>query len=178
MTTFRIVDARLRHCGQMVRRLRLDHTMALLALGVDPHRDLRSRFSQSSIRRAWLIDGEVAAIGGVTGALAASEGFIWLAVSPLAARHRTEMVREARRQIAFLMATRRSLSTLLIGNDDAARRFAVFLGFRPVGQEYAAAESRWGRRWIIEAIEKDPDLRHSYGQSFVTPMVYDRAEAA
>lgn len=147
MPEFAVIDAEPHMIGRMVRGLRLAHTAALEGLGIDrheTHRQLRALFGQSSFRRAWTVNGKLAAIGGVTGMLASDRGFIWLALTEEAVRYPVAMVKEARRQLSEIMATRMEVATTLISNDHAAMRFAGALGFHgntriPVGNGEAIA---------------------------------------
>lgn len=142
MTDFSVIEAKPYHCGAMVRRLRSEQLHAVRALGLDPHRELCARFEESSFRRAWLIDGRLAGLGGTTGSWLSTGGFVWLAIAQRATRHPKALVREARRQLAELMATRQSLSTTVLKGDSAAQRFALHLGFVPVS-------SLDGQRWLM-----------------------------
>jgi hypothetical protein len=69
MTRFQVIEAKEHHCGQIVRRLRAEHARAIAGFGVHAHREIRTNFDASAFRRAWLIDGRLAALFGVTGAL-------------------------------------------------------------------------------------------------------------
>lgn len=138
MTDFQIIDAKPFHCGAMARALRGDHRRAVLALGVDVHRELRARFDASALRRAWLIDGQLAGLGGVTGMSLSAHGMIWLALAQEAVdRFPVAMMRTARAQLAQFMAIKRELVTVLLAGDAAAVRFALHLGF-----EYEAPDPR------------------------------------
>ncbi len=73
-------------------------------------------------------------------------GFVWLAIAQGATAFSREMVREAKRQLAEIMTTRKELATTLIADDTVAIRFAQFLGFHgdlskkiPVGKGHAVA---------------------------------------
>lgn len=133
MSEFRIIPARAHHCGAILRRLRRDHCAAMAKLGIrDGHRKLRDIFEGSAYARAWTIDGELAALGGVYGPELSTEGFIWLALSQAAMAHPIAVARTARRQISDIMTTKRRLSTTVYLQDDTSFHFARFLGFKPV----------------------------------------------
>lgn len=83
----------------------------------------------SMFTRAWMIDGELAALGGVTGAKIASTGYIWLALSERATKFPIEVAKEARRQLAHVMLIKHDLVTTIIPEDKASLRFATWLGF-------------------------------------------------
>lgn len=129
MTTFDLIEAKPWHCGQMARALRVEHHRAVLGLGCHAHRELSGVFELSFFRRAFLVDGRLVALGGVIGSLLSTTGFVWLAVSEGAARHKVAIVREARRQLAQLAQVKRTLVTSLLPGDETAKRFAAYLGF-------------------------------------------------
>jgi hypothetical protein len=174
MPHFEIIEAKMHHCGKMVRRLRSEHARLIGELGVDPHRELTNILYASSYRRAWLIDGELAALGGVAGALASPHGYVWLAVSELALKYPLAMVKEARRQLETIMTTRSRLTTILIGNDAAARRFAIFLGFRVSSKGGGVTLSRLARR-DVDLLTNTVDVWRPYGRGHVIDMHYEAA---
>jgi hypothetical protein len=131
MTTFQIIEAKPWHCGQMTRLLCPRHAQAAADAGADMHRELRSRFEQSAFRRAWLINGDLAALGGVTGSKISAGGIVWLALAERALYFRVAMVREARKQLTEIMRTKRQLCAAIVAGDDVSMRFAAFLGFEP-----------------------------------------------
>jgi hypothetical protein len=170
---FQIVEARPWHCGQMVRLLRAEQQRAIARLGVDSHRELRSRFETSAFRRAWLIDGTLAGLGGVTGSLLAAEGYVWLALSDAASRYPLAIVREARRQLAEAGVMKRLLVTSILDGDDGAKRFAIFLGF-VLADNIAAtpAASRFGRRSIAMNFDGDHAARLPLGKGCAVAMAW------
>lgn len=171
MPDFSIIEARPYHCGQMVRILRQEQKQAVAKLGFDSHHELRRKFDDSCFRRAWLIDGRLGAIGGVAGTQMASDGDIWLAFSKAATRYPVQIVKEARRQLAEIMTVKRTLHTMIIEDDEASRRFAIFLGFVPTGSGESAATSRFGRRMLTERFVA------MAGEAPAIPMVYQQEAA-
>lgn len=178
MTRFEIVEAKRHHCGPMSRALRRDHLSAMLAIGADVHRELRDCFDQSSFRKAWLIDGQIGALGGVLGTLANGDGMIWLAIAELAMRYPVAMIREARKQLAGLMRLKRGLVTTVLEGDPASLRFAIAVGFHDPDANWSGpAETRLGRRLLAREIVSNVDRRIPAGSGFAIPLSY-RAEAA
>lgn len=171
--SFQIVQAKPWHCGAMARRLRPEHRQAVAMLGIDAHYELRDRFDDSAFRRAWLVDGQLAALGGVTGPAAAATGLVWLAVGFNALHHPVSIAREAQRQIVGLMRMKRELVTTLLPGDHAAMRMAVFLGFRPMSQN----AGKWDipRGPLVRDIERDPDLRVPIGRGYGIVVSYREA---
>lgn len=169
---FTIVPAKPWHCGAMVRRLRLEQRKAVARLGLDSHRELAEQFGQSAFRRALLIDGQVEALGGVTGSTLSSEGYVWLALSPKAARYPLLLVREARKQLDDIMVTKRLLVTSVLDEDVAAKRFAIFLGFTLADDEASPAVSRAGRRLELQRVEGNHEARVPLGSGSAVAMIY------
>jgi hypothetical protein len=131
VSRFTLIEAKPYHCGVMARRIRHAHAEAVLQVGAHVHRDMRKFFDESCYRRAWLIDGELAGVGGVTGAEIDPYGIVWLALSEAATRHTVAIVRAARAQLSEMLQTRHELSTTISDLDPASRRFAFYLGFVP-----------------------------------------------
>lgn len=153
MTEFSIVEGREYHCGQIVRRLRENQHGAMIGLGVNPHREIRKNFDASAFRRAWLVDGELGALFGVTGSLISSGGYGWLALSDRGARYPIEVVKETRRQFALIMQTKREIYTTLLPEDRVAMRFAEYMGF----EQAHTAPVPYGTGRVI-VIRYRPDL--------------------
>ncbi len=178
MTTFGIVEMKSYHVGRICRRLRVEHQIALARVGRSVHAELKSTFDQSSFRRAWLIDGKLAAVGGVIGPIAASTGYIWLAIAEDATRYPIAMMKEARRQLDNIMVTKHELATTIIGGDEAAKRLAIFLGFHVMDDGPGApAFSISGRRTLAEHLDAASDIRIPIGGGYAIPMGYHSAEA-
>jgi hypothetical protein len=76
-----------------------------------------------------MIDGRLAALGGVTGTELSADGMLWLALTQEATRHPKAIVEEARRQLDGLMQVKRRLSAAVFSGDDAGLRLALALGF-------------------------------------------------
>lgn len=177
MTTFTITSAKPYHCGQMVRLLRMEHQMAVARLGINSHRELRARFDASAFRKAWLIDGRLAALGGVTGGTLSGHGLIWLALSHEAMKYPIAIVKEARRQLDEIMAVKRVLVTAILDGDEGAKRFAIFLGFVPCDNEHEqAASSRFGRRMLWQRFA-ETQARVPVGSGSAVTMQYQREVA-
>ena len=170
-------EAKPYHCGQICRVLRYDHQIALARLGRNVHQELREVFDQSSERRSWFLNGRLAAVGGVTGSLAAATGYIWLAISEEAAQHQISVAREIRRYVDRVMATKRELATTIIGGDEHATKLAIFLGFHVEDDgPGASAITRIGRRHLANHLDRSPDIHIPVGGGYVIGMGYHAPE--
>lgn len=173
MTDFTVIEARPWHCGQMTRILRIEQTAAMAGAGIDVHRELRTMFDNSMFRRAWLIDGRLAAMGGVAGSPLESTAYLWMAMSREAQRHPVALVKMLRGQLREARATHPMLVTTLLPEDEASIRFAVFMGFhiRRSGPG-ASVVSRPSRRDLMSLIASDPDIRVPLGKSYAMTVVH------
>ena len=129
MTEAVVKEGRPYHCGQMSRMLRHEHRDLLLKMHVPVHRDLSAVYGNSSWTRAFFLDGELTALGGVTGP-AIGLGRCTVA-GPVADRpsHWGHVARETLRQIESLMEIKSHLVTVVLKEDMPAIRFAYFVGF-------------------------------------------------
>lgn len=173
MTDFTIVEAKPWHCGAMSRLLRHEHRNAVAVLGIDSHRELRTLFDASAYRRAWLIDGKLAGLGGVTGSEMAAIGFVWLTLTEQGTHYPIAIVKEARRLLDEIMVTKRELATTILAGDHAAKRLAIFLGFHVSHDGPGSpASTRFARRDLARFLDSNPELRIPIGTSYVIPMGY------
>lgn len=130
MTTFQIIDARTWHCGQMARVLHAEGHRSTVALGIRrAHQEMRTCFDASCVRKAWLVDGQIAVLGGVVGTMLSTTGYLWMAVSARARRYPVAFCKEAHRQLAQVMQTKQEMTATIVGDDRTAIQFALWLGF-------------------------------------------------
>lgn len=137
MTSFEVIEARPWHCGQMSRIIRTEQRAAVVRMGVSVHAQIRSVFDASAFRRAWMIDGKLAGLGGITGTMASVRGVVWLALSLDSLRYPVAIVKEARRQIAEITTMVRTIETTVFDEDLDSLRFALFMGFEIAGEPIA-----------------------------------------
>ncbi len=173
MPIFTIRDAKVSDCGKMARMLRPAHEASFVSFGVSSHREIRTTFAASFYKKAFLIDGKLAGLGGAFGPLLSPFAFVWVCLSDRATRYPVQIVREARKQLAEIMKTREELSTIVMLNDEAALRLATFLGFHVCDHGMGApAESRAGRRMLREYIMSTPELHVNAGKASFIRMGY------
>jgi len=133
MDTFEITEMKPHYIGQMAKKLRKDHAKMVLELGQNSHRSLLTYYSQSFFSRAWKVNGKLAAIGGITGSILSSEGFVWLAFTEEALKYPIAIIKEAKIQLNEIMNSKFKLFAFVLSADKIAQRFAEFLGFDCVG---------------------------------------------
>ena len=156
MAEFKIIDPPGHFCGKMIRILRSEHKDVLDRFGLNAHRELKSMFDSSAFRRAWVIDGELAALGGVSGSPLETASYVWVAFSQLARKYPVQLIKEARKQLRIVMATRKELVTTVLPEDEAAMRLAVFMGFHcaHTGRGQPAL-SKFSRRDLVSFIKEN-----------------------
>lgn len=170
MPELRRIEPKLHMCGRLARILRHEHLAASLAVGESVHRQLRQSFAASYFVRGWTIDGEVNALAGVLGASLSPYGFIWMALSQRFTRYPKYVVKEARAMMDELMQTKLELRSSITGDDAAALRFAIHVGFHI--DDASPAFGRDGRRLLLSRIKSEPDLRQPHGMTFQVPLTY------
>jgi hypothetical protein len=102
---------------------------AIVQMGMGVHEELRGAFDDSTFCYSWMIDGQLGAIGGVSGPISSDWGEVWLAVGEKAARYPIAMMKEATLQLSLIMQTKRELVTSVLEADPISKRFAEKLGF-------------------------------------------------
>ena len=135
MTQFAVIEASRRHCGQIARKLRAEHeagSRSVIKFGT--HEGISVAFLMSSANRAWMIDGRLAAVGGIITTFASSDGVIWLAVAQEATRYPKAMLKTAREWLTIFGENKRTLRITVILADKPSVRFAEHLGFYPTGE--------------------------------------------
>lgn len=168
-----IRDARLHHCGQMIRRLRHEHQRAFAMVGLNAHQELRRTVASSSEARSAFIDGRLAGMWGVVGTTLCPWGFVWLCMTEEAARHPVAALRLARREIDRFMRTRTELVTTVLSGDEAALRLCAWLGFHVEDTGLgASAVTRVGRRTLMDYAKRTPEIRVPAGRSYMIQMGY------
>lgn len=78
-----IVPSVAAHVQEAGQRLREADNREVMALGLTPHKALWHSYRSSVLRRTLLVNGEVAAMWGVSGVLFSMKGQIWLLTTPV-----------------------------------------------------------------------------------------------
>src|SRR5262249_23463445 len=144
-------DARLSDVGRFVRRMREGQEAAMSRKGINVHREVRSMLLASHYARVAFLGVEPFAMWGCTGGLSSPFGFVWLAATKLAEKCPLLLVKHAREEMARIVSGKEQLMTVISDGDEAAFRFAAFLGFSVSREtlEGGAAYSKEGRRRLV-----------------------------
>lgn len=130
------IEAKRFHCGRLARTMRHEHAAIIEANPhIKAHRNIVQFFDQSSLVQAWAIDGEIAALAGVTGSMMDSGGIAWLILSQKAEGHPVAVGREAIKFMKRVQITKRDISMVLLADDKRSIQFAYFLDFKSDGRK-------------------------------------------
>lgn len=113
-----------------------------LALGFDPARAIRASYRDAILRRSYLVDGELAAMSGLCGALLSDIGQPYLMTTPAAERAKVSFLRLARAAVDEMMHHRMRLEGHVAASYTRAIRLLNALGFdlskpEPIGPQGA-----------------------------------------
>lgn len=160
---YQIVEARPYHCGQIVRRMRTAHLEALAPTGKNPHRELRDIMGRSLFAKTCVMDGKPVAMWGVCGTLLGNGAYAWLILSNDVLAYRVSLMKEAVRQMKIIISQYGEVATTVLGTDDAALRFATFLGFHDRHDD----DIPLARKDVADLVRKDAQMRVTVGNTFV-----------
>lgn len=98
-------------------------------LAKHPREALRTSYRHAILRRTACIDGEVAAMWGLGGAMLSDQGTPWLMTSPLVERMPVTFLKVGKVQLDEMVRHRRFLSNYVLATYHRACRFLEVLGF-------------------------------------------------
>lgn len=113
----------------LANHLRVGDQAEVEALGVTPQHAIRRSYRHAILRRTYLVDGQIAAMSGLCGALLSDIGEPYLMTTPLAATAPVTFVKLARQAVAEMLAQRSRLEGYVDANYTAACRLIEVLGF-------------------------------------------------
>lgn len=129
MSEYVIVPAERVHIPLMVRHLRAQDLEEVTCLGLSPRRALRDSFKTSLFRRSAFVDGEIAAMWGVSGGIIDNFGVPWLLTTPAIERVPLAFIKEARREVFEIMETKQRIENYVLASYTRAIRFLMLMGF-------------------------------------------------
>jgi hypothetical protein len=130
MPHFETTPGKRLHCSKIACLMRDDHREAIIALGLDPYRELVQAFDQTPAPAAWLINGELAALGGIAGPPGICPlGVAWLMVAENAVRFSCALARAVKHQLNAAQEVYPLVVSPLCPTDKKSLNFAAFLGF-------------------------------------------------
>lgn len=127
---WQIVDADPCHLRALARTLRSADAAEVAAYGSgSAMKVIWHSWKRSTIRKTVLVDGEVAAVGGVVGSLMGGKGMPWLLTSPAIERMPVTFARELRREVAGALAAYPELENYVHAPYRRALRLMEWAGF-------------------------------------------------
>jgi len=127
-------------------------------------------FSQSSFRQSVFSKGKIVAMGGITGSWLATHGVAWLVLAKEFSNYPVTVVRHALRLLKREMRTRSELAATILLEDEAALRFAVYLGFHVSHDDDGApATNRRSRVRLAYHAKSKQDVHIQVGPISVIP---------
>src|SRR5215472_17174624 len=128
-----LIPCKLGHIRAIANRLRSEECEEIALLTGRPNRHVMIRmFLMSAYSRTFLVDGEIAAIGGDAAPLLASEGHLWLFTTPLVERVPLAFFRMMREEIAKQLEIRDRARSSVLASFTRCLRFYRMLGFEVV----------------------------------------------
>ena len=164
---YSIVPASILHIKPMAKRIRAAACITLQDYGYLPRAALHRAFLRSLYCRTALIDGRPVAMWGVDGTLLSDTAYVWLVMSDEIAHIPRTIVREAKRELAAIMGRYSEVAATVLPDDDAAIRFAVYLGFHDRHDEDEST-----RRELVRKIRENPLYRIPVGDRYVIGLGY------
>ena len=122
------------HLTGLAAMLRPDDLAEVTATGLSARSALWRSYRASHIRRTFIVDGTLAAVGGCSGSLLSPVGCPWMLTSPMVERVPLSFVKEARREMDRMLEVHPVLANFVAARYTRAIRLLELLGFR-IGDE-------------------------------------------
>lgn len=113
----------------LASHLRSGDAAEIEALGLDPRRAVRDGFRDGILRKSYFVDGELAAMSGLCGAMVSDDGEPYLLTTPVAERVPRAFVRHAHFAVEEMLSLRSRLSGEVAASYTKACRLLAVLGF-------------------------------------------------
>jgi hypothetical protein len=113
----------------LASRLRKQDEVEIAAFGLSAKRGLRLCFRMGILRKTYFVDGEIAAMSGMTGDLLSDTGHPYLLTGPAVERAPFAVLREAKRSVDEMMMLRKTLSGEVLASYAKAVRMLEMMGF-------------------------------------------------
>lgn len=113
----------------LAKRLRDDDRAEIAGLGLNPRETLRLSFRHAIMRKTAFVDGELAAMWGLGGAMISDEGAPWLMTTPAVEKVRVSFVKIGKAQVAEMLRHRMFLCNIVQASYTRACRYLEVLGF-------------------------------------------------
>lgn len=126
---YEIMGATLAHMRAIAPRLREGDLAEIAATGMKPRHVLHKLWSESFVRRAALVDGEIAAVWGCGGALLSTQGEAWLLTAHAVERLPMAFMRVLRAELSEMLEIKPTIVSGVLSSYEKSIRFMKLAGF-------------------------------------------------
>jgi hypothetical protein len=135
-----IVPSKIDDVYRIAANLRNEDAAEITGFGLDPRTALRNSFRHAILRKTAFVDGKIAAMWGLGGAMLADSGTPWLMTTPVVERVPVMFLKVGRAQLAEMLTHRNFLENVVLASYRRACRFLEVLGFvldppKPIGPQ-------------------------------------------
>jgi hypothetical protein len=124
-----IVPSKIEDVYRVADHLRAEDAAEIAAFGLNPREALRNSYRHAILRRTAFVDGEIAAMWGLGGAMLSDCGNPWLMTTPAVERVPVTFLKVGRAQLDEMLAQRAFLFNFVQASYWRACRFLEVLGF-------------------------------------------------
>jgi hypothetical protein len=133
--TYTIIESTRAHFRELVTRLRQGDREEIEAAGFSDRRALWLSYRTGMMRRTAFVDGEIAAMWGVSGTALSRIGHPWLLTTPACEKVPFAYVREGRKHALEMLEIHPVLTNNVLASYERAIRFLRLAGFT-VGEPF------------------------------------------
>jgi hypothetical protein len=124
-----IVPAKIEDVYRIAGNLRSEDAAEITGFGLDARTALRTSFRHAILRKTAFVDGEIAAMWGLGGAMLSDSGTPWLMTTPVVERVPVTFLKVGRAELGEMLWHRAFLSNYVMATYQRACRFLEVLGF-------------------------------------------------
>jgi hypothetical protein len=143
-----IVPSKIEDVYRVAANLRHEDMAEITGFGLDPKLALRTSYRHAILRKTAFVDGEIAAMWGLGGAMLSDAGNPWLMTTPIVERVPVTFLKVGREQLGEMLLQRPFLFNFVQASYARACRFLEVLGFildpaQPMGPNNIAFRRFW-----------------------------------
>lgn len=124
-----IVPSKIEDVYRIADNLREQDAAEITGFGLTPREALRTSYRHAILRKTAFVDGDIAAMWGLGGAMLSDAGTPWLMTTPAAERVPVTFLKVGRAELALMLQQRAFLSNVVLASYKRACRFLEVLGF-------------------------------------------------
>jgi hypothetical protein len=124
-----IVPSKIEDVYRVAANLRSEDLAEITGFGLDPKAALRTSYRHAILRKTAFVDGEIAAMWGLGGAMLSDAGTPWLMTTPVVERVPVTFLKVGKEQLGEMLQQRPFLFNFVQASYFRACRFLEVLGF-------------------------------------------------